>query len=67
MRKIAAFADKNNLYITLSPQSERGYKDKLDRFYKALGYVVNKGKNKDYRLSSPFEKTLFRKPKGYHD
>lgn len=64
MRKIAEFADKHHLYITLSPEPERGYKDKLDRFYKALGYIANKGRNRDSRLSSPFEKTLLRKPKG---
>jgi len=62
MGEIIKFADKHKLPIVLSPGPERGKKEKLDRFYKKLGFVTNKGRNRDYRLSSAFGKTMYRRP-----
>jgi GNAT superfamily N-acetyltransferase len=62
MDKIKKFADENNLIITLSPEAERGYKKKLDNFYKNHGFVYNTGRKKDYRLSSFFGKNMIRRP-----
>lgn len=45
--------------IVLRPEPERGRKKDLDRFYKRLGFVANKGRNKDYSLSSPFANTMY--------
>lgn len=37
--------------IVLSPEADRGKKGALKRFYKNNGFVDNKGRNKDYKLS----------------
>jgi len=62
IKRIKQFADKYNLIITLSPEPERGYKKKLDQFYKSHGFIPNKGRHKDYRLSNMFAKSMFRRP-----
>jgi hypothetical protein len=62
IRDIKKFADDHNLIIVLSPEPERGYKKKLDRFYKDLGFIPNQGRQKNYGLSSFFGKTMYRKP-----
>lgn len=62
MDKIKKFADENGLNITLAPEAERGYKKKLDRFYKGHGFHHNTGRKKDYRLSSLFSPTMVRRP-----
>ena len=59
---IKKIADENNLIITLSPQPERGYKKKLDKFYRDRGFIHNKGRKKDYRLSSFFGRNMYRRP-----
>jgi len=59
---IKEFADKRGLFITLSPQAESRYKKKLDMFYKSHGFIPNRGRKKDYRLSSFFGPIMFRKP-----
>ena len=59
---IKKFADDNNLVIVLSPEPQRGYKKNLERFYKNLGFVDNKGRKKDFRYSSFFGKTMLRYP-----
>lgn len=56
------FADEHNLTITLSPEPDRGYKKKLDTFYRDLGFVHNRGRKRDFRLSSIFGSTMYRKP-----
>jgi GNAT superfamily N-acetyltransferase len=61
---IKDFADKNNLIISLSPEADSGKKSKLDRFYKNAGFIDNKGRNKDYQLSEPFGRTMYRRPNG---
>lgn len=63
MKDIKKFADDHDLTITLSPSSDRGYKKKLDRFYKDLGFVHNKGRKKDYRLGGFGGKIMYRRPK----
>jgi len=46
--------------ITLSPDSKFGTsKAKLSKFYKSLGFVLNKGKNKDFSISD----LMYRNPK----
>src|SRR5579864_1134033 len=62
IQEIKDFADKHNLTITLSPAPEHGYKKKLFQFYKDSGFVKNKGRHRDYRISSPFGLTMYRKP-----
>jgi hypothetical protein len=59
---IKSFADKHGLIITLSPEAEKRYKKKLDKFYKSLGFIHNRGRKKDYSLSSFFGPTMFRRP-----
>jgi hypothetical protein len=62
IRRIKEFADANHLTISLSPEAEPRYKEKLDKFYKSLGFVDNKGRKKDWQLSSMFGKTMYRRP-----
>jgi hypothetical protein len=45
--------------IVLRPEAERGRKKDLERFYKDLGFVHNKGKHIDYSLTSPMAKTMY--------
>jgi len=62
IEKIKKFANDHNLVITLSPEPEPRYKEKLHRFYKDLGFVDNKGRKKDYRYASMFGSTMIRRP-----
>lgn len=64
IRRIQDYAQEVGKPITLRPQAERGYKKKLEDFYKNLGFVHNKGRNKDYGLSSPFGASMYWRPKG---
>jgi len=59
IKRIQDFARLSGKPVTIRPQAERGYKKNLDRFYKNLGFVDNKGRNKDYKLSSPFGRTMY--------
>lgn len=45
--------------IVISPESEKGKKEALNRFYKKLGFVKNSGRNMDYTLSSPVASTMY--------
>lgn len=65
MLRLLAFADQHQLRLTLSPDernAERGTtsKARLVRWYKQLGFVENKGRNKDYSLSE----TMYRESAG---
>ena len=60
--EIKKFAKDHKLVITLSREPERGHKKNLERFYKNLGFVDNKGRNKDYRYASFFGSTMYHKP-----
>jgi hypothetical protein len=60
MNEINKFADDNNLIIGLTPeQISNTSKSNLLNFYKKLGFVPNKGKNKDWN----FREALIRYPK----
>ena len=62
IKEIKNFAREAGVPVVLRPEAERGYKKKLDRFYRDLGFVHNKGRNTDYQLSSPFAPTMYWKP-----
>ena len=62
IHQIKKFADDHNLIISLAPEAEPRYKEKLDKFYKSLGFVNNKGRKRDYQLSDPFCRTMYRRP-----
>ncbi len=49
--------------VVLSPQAERGYKKKLDKFYKDRGFVHNAGKHRDYSLSRFTAPTMYWRPR----
>ena len=51
LKGLSKYADQNDKRITLTPQPEPGYKKKLDDLYKKHGFVVNKGRNKDFSVS----------------
>lgn len=48
--------------IVLTPEAERGKKAKLDKFYRSSGFVHNKGRNRDFRLSNTFGPTMYWRP-----
>ena len=62
INSIKQFADENNLIITLSPEPEPRYKKKLDNFYRDSGFIHNRGRKKDYSLSSFYGPTMIRRP-----
>lgn len=50
MKQIIDYADKNNLILALSPSSYKGSNvNKLIKWYKSLGFVLNKGRKKDFK------------------
>ena len=63
MKRILKFADDHDLYTTLHMVSERGYKDKLKRFYQQFGFWPNRGRKTMYQFSSPFHLIMIRRPK----
>jgi GNAT superfamily N-acetyltransferase len=66
MKDITDFADKNKLTIVLIPEPEELNKNAVKRlidFYKRFGFVLNKGKYKNYSLSGSFATTMYRYPK----
>ena len=62
MREIQNYARKVNKPIVLSPEPERGKKKQLDNFYRSLDFVHNKGRKRDFKLSTPFGHTMYWKP-----
>ncbi len=51
MNKLCAIADKYDLIITCSPTSEYGSNiNRLINFYKSFGFILNKGRKKDFRF-----------------
>ena len=49
MKKILEYASKNNLITTVTPDSVWGSSvSKLIKWYKSLGFIMNKGKAKDF-------------------
>lgn len=60
MRDLIDYADTEGKRISLTPSKDfGGTKSRLVKFYKGLGFVENKGKNKDFEVSE----TMYRKPK----
>lgn len=64
MQELNAMADANGWRVALTPESpgkDTGTtsKKRLQQFYKDKGYVMNKGKNKDYEISD----LMYREPK----
>lgn len=60
MNKIIEWADANNKTLALTPSADfGGDKTRLKSFYKGLGFVENKGANKDFEISE----TFLREPK----
>lgn len=61
MQDIIKYADSQNKTIALTPSSDFGSnKKRLTDFYKKLGFVENKGRNKDYEISE----SMYRAPNG---
>ncbi|MCT9380042.1 GNAT family N-acetyltransferase [Acinetobacter baumannii] len=61
MQDIIKYADSQNKTIALTPSSDFGSnKKRLTDFYKKLGFVENKGRNKDYEISE----SMYRSPNG---
>lgn len=58
-KQIQQYAKEKRKPIVLRPEPEKGQKVNLDRFYKRLGFVHNKGRNIDFGLSSPTAKTMY--------
>ena len=60
MKKIIKYADQNNKTIALTPSTDfGGNKSKLTKFYKSFGFVMNKGRNKNYET----QEMMIREPK----
>ena len=58
--ELNSYADRTGKTIVLSPDSNFGIsKNKLIKFYRSLGYVLNRGRNKDYEISD----SMYRLPK----
>jgi len=61
MRLLFEYADKNKKIITLTPDNVWGAsKGKLLKWYQSLGFVLNKGRNKDFETMQ----LMYRLPKG---
>lgn len=56
---IQDYAKSVNKPVVVRPAPEKRHKKDLERFYKRLGFVHNKGRNMDYALSSPTAKTMY--------
>lgn len=60
IKQLIDFADKNNKIITLTPDGTWGSNvEKLKRWYASNGFVLNKGKNKDFETMQ----LMYRLPK----
>lgn len=61
MQALVEYADRTGQRIALSPSADfGGNKNRLMEFYKRFGFVENKGRNKDFRVSE----TMIREPQG---
>lgn len=61
MRALTEYADANGKRVALSPSTDFGGSSvgRLKDFYKQFGFVENKGRNKDFRISE----SMIREPK----
>jgi GNAT superfamily N-acetyltransferase len=62
MRVVQKYAQSVGKPIVLSPESSRGKKGALERFYKNLDFVHNRGRHKDYSLSNFGGPTMLWRP-----
>ena len=60
LNDVTGYADRVQKTITLTPTSEFGTKERLKKWYKANGFVENKGRNTDFTISD----TMYRLPQG---
>lgn len=52
MNELISYADKHNHTVSLTPDNAFGSsKTRLEEFYRRFGFVMNKGRNKDFRIS----------------
>jgi mutator protein MutT len=59
MQETLDWADSNGVTVTLTPTSEFGSsKKRLEKWYRGMGFVPNKGRNKDFR----FQDAMIRVP-----
>ena len=58
LNDIIDYADRVQKTVTLTPTSEFGTKERLKKWYKANGFVENKGRNTDFTISD----TMYRLP-----
>ena len=60
---IQDFAQQRGKPLVVAPEAERGYKKKLDNFYKDRGFVNNKGKNfEEIQIKDPHGATMYWSP-----
>jgi GNAT superfamily N-acetyltransferase len=62
IQELQEYARRVGKPIVLRPEPEPRKKSALFKFYKDLGFVINKGRKTDYTLSSPFALTMYWKP-----
>ena len=62
IQELQQFAQSVNKPIVLIPESQPRKKSALDRFYKDLGFVHNKGRKRNYQFSQPFAPTMYWTP-----
>lgn len=59
MQRVVDWADQNGKTVALTPSKDfGGTVSRLKSFYKSLGFVENKGRNKDFEISE----TMYREP-----
>lgn len=63
IKAIQQYARSVGKPIVLRPEADRGRKGDLDRFYRGLGFVHNRGRNTDFVLSSPTSRTMYWRPR----
>ena len=62
VKLLIKYADNHNKIITLTPDNVWGSsKEKLTQWYKSLGFVMNKGRNKDFQT----QQLMYKLPKNY--
>jgi ribosomal protein S18 acetylase RimI-like enzyme len=65
MKELLDYAQKIGYRVTLTPSKDLGATsvNRLKNFYKRFGFVSNKGRNKDFRISD----TMIWNPKGVNN
>ena len=56
LNDVIEYANKNNKVITLTPTTEFNTQNRLKKWYKANGFVENKGRNTDFLISDTMYK-----------